>query len=203
MRNEMLKRLMDVAAVTASLPILAPVAVGVAVAIRVKLGSPVLFVHERPGLGGNLFRLYKFRTMTDERGADGELLPDTERLTGFGHLLRRMSLDELPTLLNVYRGDMSLVGPRPLLVRYLDRYSREQARRHEVKPGITGLAQINGRNNLSWDEKFAFDVWYVDNWSLLLDVRILFQTVLKVLRREGVAHPGDSTVTEFMGTENS
>jgi lipopolysaccharide/colanic/teichoic acid biosynthesis glycosyltransferase len=167
------------------------------------LGSPVLFTQVRPGLHGKPFRMFKFRTMTDARNASGALLPDAQRLTLFGRFLRVSSLDELPELWNVFKGDMSLVGPRPLLIEYLPLYSSEQARRHEVRPGITGWAQVNGRNALSWDEKFALDVWYVDHRSLWLDVRILWLTVCKVLMREGISAPGDATMSAFTGSKPS
>jgi sugar transferase EpsL len=161
------------------------------------MGRPVLFRHVRPGLHGKPFVMYKFRTMRDLRDAEGKLLPDEARLTPFGRWLRTTSLDELPELVNVLRGEMSLVGPRPLLMEYLDRYTPEQARRHEVKPGITGWAQIHGRNNLSWDERFKLDVWYVDNWSLWLDVKILWRTLWMVLRREGISAQGHATMPRF------
>lgn len=167
--------------------------------VRRKLGSPVFFRQTRPGLRGEPFVMVKFRTMTDARGADGALLPDAERLTAFGRFLRATSLDELPELWNVVKGDMSLVGPRPLLMEYLPLYSPEQARRHEVRPGVTGWAQVNGRNALSWDEKFALDVWYVDHRSLWLDIRILWLTVRKVLVREGISAAGDATMPKFTG----
>jgi lipopolysaccharide/colanic/teichoic acid biosynthesis glycosyltransferase len=170
-----------------------------ALLIRLRLGSPIFFRQMRPGLLGKPFLMVKFRTMTDARNAEGQLLPDGERLTPFGRFLRSTSLDELPELWNVLRGDMSLVGPRPLLLAYLDRYSPEQARRHEVRPGITGLAQVNGRNALTWAEKFRLDVVYVDTWTFGLDLRILAKTVVAVLRREGIAAPGQSTVEEFRG----
>lgn len=170
-----------------------------AVAVRLKMGSPVLFCQDRPGLGGRVFRMFKFRTMTDGRNAHGEPLSDAERLSRFGRWLRQTSLDELPELLNVIRGEMSLVGPRPLLVRYLSRYSPEQARRHDVLPGITGWAQVNGRNAISWDEKFRLDVWYVDNASLGLDLKIIVSTVVKVFRREGINAVGQATMPEFAG----
>jgi sugar transferase EpsL len=174
-----------------------------ALLVRLKLGSPVFFRQQRPGRHGQPFMLFKFRTMTDDRDADGSLLPDERRLTPFGQFLRRTSLDELPELLNILRGEMSLVGPRPLLMQYLDRYTPEQARRHEVRPGITGWAQINGRNALSWEEKFALDVWYVDHLSLGLDLKILFLTVWKVLRREGISQEGYATMPEFEGDRGS
>jgi lipopolysaccharide/colanic/teichoic acid biosynthesis glycosyltransferase len=167
--------------------------------IRRKLGSPVFFRQVRPGLNGQPFRMVKFRTMTDERGADGELLPDAVRLTPFGRFLRATSLDELPELWNVLNGDMSLVGPRPLLMEYLPLYTPEQARRHEVRPGVTGWAQINGRNAISWEEKFKLDVWYVDNRSLWLDIKILGLTVKKVLVRDGISAAGEATMPKFEG----
>lgn len=169
--------------------------------VRRKLGSPVLFRQLRPGLQGCPFMMVKFRTMTDERGADGELLPDIQRLTAFGRFLRATSLDELPELWNVLRGEMSLVGPRPLLMEYLPLYSPAQARRHDVRPGITGWAQVNGRNAVSWDERFTLDVWYVDHQSLLLDLRILWLTVRKVLVREGISAQGDATMPRFTGNK--
>lgn len=168
--------------------------------VRRKLGSPVFFRQTRPGLNGKPFEMVKFRTMTDVRGSDGQLLPDAVRLTAFGRFLRATSLDELPELWNVLKGDMSLVGPRPLLMEYLPLYTPEQARRHEVRPGITGWAQVNGRNALSWEEKFKFDVWYVDHRSLWLDIKILWLTVRKVLVREGISAPGDATMPVFGGS---
>lgn len=167
--------------------------------VRRKLGSPAFFRQTRPGLQGRQFSMVKFRTMTDARGADGQLLPDAERLTPFGRFLRASSLDELPELWNVLKGDMSLVGPRPLLVDYLPLYSAEQARRHEVRPGITGWAQVNGRNALSWEEKFKLDVWYVDNRTMWLDLKILFLTVRKVLVRDGISAAGEATMSRFTG----
>lgn len=169
--------------------------------VRRKLGSPVFFRQTRPGLRGKSFRMVKFRTMTDERGTDGDLLPDAQRLTPFGHFLRASSLDELPELWNVLRGDMSLVGPRPLLVEYLPLYSPEQARRHEVRPGITGWAQVNGRNAIGWEDKFALDVWYVDNQTLWLDIKILWMTVRKVLVRDGISAAGEATMPKFTGSK--
>jgi lipopolysaccharide/colanic/teichoic acid biosynthesis glycosyltransferase len=168
-----------------------------------KLGSPILFIQERPGLHGKPFLMYKFRSMTMDCSVDGKLQPDDQRLTAFGRFLRSSSLDELPELLNVLRGDMSLVGPRPLLMEYLPLYSPKQARRHEVRPGITGWAQINGRNSLSWDDKFKLDVWYVENQNILLDIKILFMTVQKVLVRDGIAAKGDATMPRFTGNTNS
>ncbi len=195
-----LKVLLDRAAAALGLALLSPVLAAVAAAIRIRMGAPVLFVQERPGLGGRLFRLVKFRTMRAAADARGDPLPDAERLTGLGRFLRTTSLDELPQLWNVLRGELSLVGPRPLLVQYLSRYTPEQARRHEVLPGITGWAQVNGRNALSWEEKFAFDVWYVDHWSLALDLRILALTAAGVFRRRGISQEGHATMPEFTGT---
>ncbi|MEM7049130.1 MAG: sugar transferase [Acidobacteriota bacterium] len=195
------KRLLDLAlTIPASLAAL-PVLALLALLVRWRLGSPVLFRQARPGLDGAIFELYKFRTMTDARDDDGVLLPDGERLTRFGRFLRRSSLDELPELWNVLRGEMSLVGPRPLLARYLERYTAEQARRHQVRPGLTGWSQINGRNALSWSDKFRLDVWYVDHLGLGLDLKILWLTVFRVLRRQGVSAPGEATMREFMGEE--
>ncbi|MFN3597237.1 MAG: sugar transferase [Rubricoccaceae bacterium] len=194
-----MKRLFDIVCAALGLLVLAPVLGAVALAVRVKLGSPVLFRQTRPGLSGRPFEMVKFRTMTDARDAQGRLLPDAERLTAFGRFLRSTSLDELPELWNVLRGEMSLVGPRPLLMQYLERYSPEQARRHEVRPGITGWAQVNGRNALSWEEKFALDVWYVDHQSFALDLRILWMTVRKVLAREGISAESSATMPEFTG----
>lgn len=168
--------------------------------VRRKLGSPVFFRQVRPGLHGRPFEMVKFRTMTDARGQDGELLPDALRLTAFGRFLRATSLDELPELWNVLKGEMSLVGPRPLLMEYLPLYSPEQARRHEVRPGVTGWAQVNGRNALSWEEKFKLDVWYVDHQSLFLDIKILWLTVKKVLIRDGISAAGEATMPKFLGT---
>jgi sugar transferase EpsL len=194
------KRALDLVGAGLGLVLLAPVLAVTAAGVRVFLGSPVLFRHVRPGLNGEPFVLLKFRTMTDARGRDGKPLPDAERLTPFGRWLRRTSFDELPELLNVLKGEMSLVGPRPLVMQYLDRYSPEQARRNLVRPGLTGWAQVNGRNALSWDEKFRMDVWYVDNWSVWLDVRILLMTVASVLGGGGVSQPGHATAEEFMGS---
>lgn len=195
------KRLLDIAASLATLILLSPLLATIAVLIRLGSGSPILFKQDRPGLGGRPFTLYKFRTMTDARYPNGGWRPDAERVTGLGRFLRSMSLDELPELINVLRGEMSLVGPRPLLVEYLPRYTPEQARRHDVRPGITGWAQINGRNLADWPERFALDVWYVDNRSMLLDLRIIMLTVSKVLRRDGVVAPGRGAVHRFDGNE--
>lgn len=189
-----MKRLLDLFIAIPLLILLLPVMLTTALLVRIKLGSPVLFKQQRPGLHGKPFTLLKFRTMTNERDANGELLPDAVRLTSFGKALRRYSLDELPQLFNVIKGDMSLVGPRPLLMEYLNYYTPEQARRHEVKPGITGWAQVNGRNAISWEEKFALDVWYVDNWSFILDLKILWLTLLKVIKSEGINQPGQATI---------
>jgi len=193
------KRTFDVVVAGAALVVLSPVLAVVALLVRLRLGSPVLFRQERAGLGGRPFILTKFRTMTDERGADGALLPDEQRLPAFGSFLRSTSLDELPELVHVLRGEMSLVGPRPLPTKYLERYSPRQARRHEVRPGITGWAQVNGRNTARWAERLEMDVWYVDNRSLLLDLKILWRTVRVVFTREGVAEEGQATMTEFLG----
>ena len=193
------KRLFDVALSLAALIILLPLIGVIAVLVRTRLGTPVLFRQQRPGLGGRPFTIIKFRTMTDVRDAQGNLLSDAERLTRFGRFLRSTSLDELPELWNVLRGDMSLVGPRPLLMQYLPRYTPEQARRHEVRPGVTGWAQVNGRNALSWEQKFALDVWYVDHVSLRLDAKIIALTLWKILQREGISQPGQATMEEFQG----
>jgi sugar transferase EpsL len=200
MYSKFLKRAIDLAAIAIALILLSPLIIPVAILVKLKLGSPVLFSQDRPGYQGRIFKMYKFRTMTDDRDAEGNLLPDVDRLTPFGQWLRSSSLDELPELFNVLKGDMSLVGPRPLLVRYLDRYTPEQARRHEIKPGITGWAQVNGRNAISWEEKFKLDVWYVDNVSLWLDVKILFLTIWKVFRKDGISQAGNATMEEFMGS---
>ena len=194
-----LKRWIDIAGSLVLLIFLCPVFLCVSFLVWRNIGLPILFRQQRPGLHGKPFTLYKFRTMTDARDADGNLLPDAERLTNFGRFLRRTSLDELPELINVLKGDMSLVGPRPLLMQYLDRYTPKQARRHEVRPGITGWAQINGRNAITWEEKFRLDVWYVDHVSMRLDLEILFRTIWKVLKREGISHDGYACMPEFKG----
>lgn len=196
-----LKRFVDVAISIFALALLAPILIITALAVRQRLGSPVLFRQVRPGLHGKPFEMLKFRTMRDAVGPEGKPLGDTERLIPFGRLLRSTSLDELPGLWNVLKGDMSLVGPRPLLIEYLPLYTPEQARRHEVRPGVTGWAQINGRNAISWEQKFALDVWYVDNLSLWLDARILAMTVLKVIRRDGISSEGSATAEKFEGTD--
>lgn len=197
--SDQIKRFFDILVAAVALVFLAVPLLVLVLVVRRKLGSPVLFRQVRPGLGGKPFEMMKFRTMTDARGADGSLLPDAERLPPFGRLLRATSLDELPELWNVLRGDMSLVGPRPLLMEYLPLYSPHQSRRHAVRPGITGWAQINGRNAIGWEDKFNLDVWYVDNRSLALDIRILWLTVKKVLVRDGISAAGEATMTKFTG----
>jgi sugar transferase EpsL len=199
MRSVRLKRALDVVVAGAALVMLAAPMAGIALAVWLSMGRPVLFTQLRPGLGGQLFSLYKFRSMRDARDARGRLLPDAERLTPLGRFLRRTSLDELPELLNVLKGDMSLVGPRPLLPEYLPLYNHEQARRHEMRPGITGLAQIDGRNALTWQRKFELDVWYINHWSLWLDLGILCRTVAAVLTGAGVSQPGCATSEDFLG----
>ncbi len=199
--NLFFKRFLDLLGSFILLVILLPVLLVIFLLVWLFLGWPVIFSQERPGLHSRLFRLYKFRTMRDLRDEQGNLLPDEQRLTRFGRFLRSSSLDELPEFFNVLKGEMSLVGPRPLLVQYLERYTPEQARRHEVLPGITGWAQVNGRNALSWEEKFALDVWYVDHRSFWLDIRILFMTLAKVFKREGISAAGSATAPEFMGTK--
>lgn len=198
-----MKRLFDVVASACALLLLALPLLVVIWMVRRKLGSPVFFTQMRPGLQGKPFLMVKFRTMTDARGPDGALLPDADRLTPFGRFLRATSLDELPELWNVVKGDMSLVGPRPLLMEYLPLYSPEQARRHAVRPGVTGWAQVNGRNTLSWDDKFKLDVWYVDHRSLWLDLKILWLTVRKVLVREGISAAGEATMGKFTGSSTN
>jgi sugar transferase EpsL len=194
------KRTFDILIAITAFFILSPIWIIIGSLIRVKMGSPVYFYQLRPGLNGKPFKIYKFRTMRDAIDEDGIQLPDDKRLTGFGFMLRSTSLDELPELFNVMKGEMSIVGPRPLLMKYLDRYTPEQARRHEVKPGITGWAQVNGRNAISWEEKFKLDVWYVDNCSLALDLKIIALTILKVFKREGINQSGHATAEEFIGT---
>ena len=194
-----IKRLFDVCTSIAGLLLLAPFLFIIASLVKGKIGSPILFRQVRPGLQGKPFIIYKFRTMTNKRDGNGNLLPDSERLPRLGRFLRKTSMDELPEFFNVIMGDMSIVGPRPLLMQYLNRYTPEQARRHEVKPGITGWAQINGRNAISWEDKFKLDVWYVDNWSVWLDVKIVLMTVVKILKREGISQPGQATAEEFKG----
>ncbi|MCM3403623.1 sugar transferase [Cytobacillus oceanisediminis] len=194
-----MKRLFDFSCSLIGLIILFPLLLLAALLIRMKLGSPVLFRQMRPGLYGRPFFVYKFRTMTDERDENGNLLPDEERITPLGQMLRKFSIDELPQLFNVVKGDLSLVGPRPLLMEYLELYSPEQERRHEVRPGITGWAQVNGRNTISWEEKFKLDVWYVNHQSFFLDIKIIFLTVYKVFKREGISQQGHVTIEKFSG----
>jgi sugar transferase EpsL len=194
------QRIFDLVIGFPALLVLSPVMVAIAVLIHISMGMGLLFRQVRPGLHGRPFAIYKFRTMTDERDENGRLQSDGERLTSLGRFLRKTSMDELPELFNVLKGDMSLVGPRPLLMQYLDRYTPEQARRHEVKPGITGWAQVNGRNAITWEQKFEYDVWYVDNQSLRLDMKILALTIWKILKREGVSQPGHATVEYFQGS---
>ena len=195
-----IKRPQDFLCALLALIVLSPVLLVVALLVRTKLGSPVLFTQDRPGRGEKIFRLYKFRTMTDARDENGNLLPDEDRLTPFGKWLRSTSLDELPELFNMLRGEMSVVGPRPLLVQYLDRYNAHQARRHEVRPGFTGLAQVHGRNAITWEEKFDWDVQYVDHITFLGDWKIIFETVRTVLKRDGIHNDQSATMTEFMGS---
>lgn len=195
-----MKHFTDFTAAFLALLVLSPLLLILMVLVRLKLGSPIFFTQVRPGLHGKPFKMIKFRTMTDARDADGNLLPDNIRLTAFGRFLRSTSLDELPELWNVLKGDMSLVGPRPLLMEYLPRYTPEQARRHEARPGITGWAQINGRNAISWEEKFKLDVWYVDNQTFWLDLKILVLTIKKVFVREGISAEGEATMPKFTGS---
>lgn len=198
-----MKRLLDLASSLILIILLSPLLLFTAVFVKVKLGSPVIFKQMRPGLNEKPFNLFKFRTMTDEKDRNGNLFSDEVRLTPAGQFLRKYSLDELPQLVNVLKGDLSLVGPRPLLMDYLPLYTKEQSKRHLVRPGITGLAQINGRNTLSWEEKFKLDVWYVQNQSLLLDFKILWRTFNKVIQSEGVTQPGNVTTESFKGSNNS
>lgn len=199
--TSLVKRAIDLAGGTVLLVVAAPLMLAAAAAVWLTMGRPVLFRQQRPGHRGRLFTLLKFRTMRQAVGQDGRPLPDDERLTRTGRLLRRTSLDELPQLFNVLAGSMSLVGPRPLLPEYLDRYTPEQARRHDVKPGLTGWAQVNGRNSIGWEEKLRLDVWYADHWSLGLDLAILVRTAWKVVRRDGVGHGRSETMPEFLGTK--
>ncbi|KGK15796.1 sugar transferase [Vibrio navarrensis] len=196
----MLKRASDFILALLACAFFLPIIVIVAILIRIKLGSPILFHQERPGLHGKVFKMYKFRTMTDAKDLHGHLLPNEQRMTKFGNALRATSLDELPGLFNVIKGDMSLVGPRPLLVEYLPLYTEEQARRHEVRPGITGWAQVNGRNAISWEEKFKFDVWYVDNQSFWLDIKVLLLTIKKVIVKDGINNSDNVTMPRFKGS---
>lgn len=195
------KRPLDVCCSGLALVVLSPVMGVTALLVRSKLGSPVLFTQDRPGKDEKIFKLYKFRTMTDERDENGELLPDEARLTKFGRILRSTSLDELPSLINILRGDMSVVGPRPLLVRYLPRYNERQRHRHDVRPGLTGYAQSHGRNSITWEEKFEMDVYYTEHISFMMDVSIILQTIKCVLLREGISSETSATMEEFMGTE--
>lgn len=195
-----IKRIMDYILALPILIILSPILIITSIIIRISLGKPVIFKQDRPGYKGSIFTIMKFRSMRDKRDESGNLLPDEERLTRLGRFIRSYSLDELPELMNILKGDMSLVGPRPLLVEYLDRYTPEQACRHDVLPGITGWAQVNGRNALTWEDKFDLDLWYVDHWSLGLDIKILLMTLWKVIKKEGVSHPGNATMEKYMGT---
>ncbi|MEC8325656.1 MAG: sugar transferase [Pseudomonadota bacterium] len=197
----MLKRLFDIFVAITLLLLLLPILLVVALLIRINLGGPILFSQDRPGLNGKIFKMYKFRSMSNERDQHGNLLPDEVRLTKFGKALRASSLDELPELVNILKGDMSLVGPRPLLVEYLPLYNQQQARRHEVRPGITGWAQVNGRNSVSWEQKFDLDVWYVENQSFLLDIKILFMTFFKVIQKDGISQAQHVTAEKFKGTK--
>jgi sugar transferase EpsL len=194
-----MKRLFDLALSIFTLFSLTPLVLIIAVLVRMRIGSPVFFRQERPGLHGKPFTIYKFRTMTDEGDEEGNLLPDRVRLTRLGQFLRKTSMDELPELFNVIKGDMSIIGPRPLLMQYLDRYTTKQARRHEIKPGITGWAQVNGRNAITWEDKFKLDVWYVDNQSPWLDLKIIALTICKIFKREGISQKGEATMEEFKG----
>ncbi|MGX5479996.1 sugar transferase [Bacillus thuringiensis] len=198
-----MKRLFDIFVSSIILVLTLPILLILAILIRVNLGSPIIFKQQRPGVYGKPFYLYKFRSMSDERDKEGNLLPNHMRMTKFGNVIRKFSLDELPQLINVLKGDISLVGPRPLLMEYLNLYTKEQARRHEVRPGITGWAQVNGRNAISWEEKFELDVWYVNNHSFILDMKILFLTALKVVRTEGVNKSENITMPKFTGTKST
>ena len=197
------KRFFDIIISLSVLIFLSPVYIALAIAVRIRHGSPVLFCQERPGKNGKVFKMYKFRTMTNERDENGELLPDEKRLTRFGEKLRSTSLDELPEFINVLKGDMSLIGPRPLLVRYLPLYTERQMRRHDVRPGITGLAQSSGRNLLSWEDRFEKDVEYVENVSLVLDIKIIFATVKSIIKKEGITSENSVTMEPFTGTETT
>lgn len=203
MYKKCFKRCMDFILSLVAIIILSPVYVVVAILIRTKLGSPILFEQKRPGKDEKIFKMYKFRTMTDERDENGKLLPDKVRLTKFGRFLRSTSLDELPELFNILKGDMSIIGPRPLLVEYLPRYNEEQRRRHEVRPGLSGLAQANGRNAISWEEKFQYDVEYVDHVTFFGDWKIIFKTIWNVLKRDGISSETSATMEKFMGTEKN
>lgn len=198
-----MKRLFDFTMSLIALTVLSPVLLITALLIRLKIGSPIVFRQQRPGLSNKPFHVYKFRSMTDETDAEGQLLPDDIRLISFGKIMRKLSLDELPQLLNVLKGDMSFVGPRPLLMEYLNLYDERQKKRHNVRPGITGWAQVNGRNAISWEQKFEYDVWYVENRSFWLDIKILFMTVMKVFKSEGISQDGQATMTKFKGSSTS
>ena len=201
--DRIIKWTVDRLAAAIALILLSPILLVLAIAISLQMGNPIVFSQPRGGKGNSVFTFYKFRTMTDERDSNGDLLPDMQRLTPLGRFLRQSSLDELPQLWNVLKGDMSLIGPRPFIAVYLDRYSPEQARRHDVEPGITGWAQINGRNSITWEEKFALDLWYIDNWSLWLDLKILFMTVAAIVSKKDIDEAEDVSMTEFMGTVSS
>jgi len=196
------KRIFDLIAALLGMILLSPLILFTAVGVSIFLGAPILFCQKRPGYKGQPFFIYKFRTMRDASDSAGNLLPDSERLTRLGRFLRTFSLDELPELFNILRGEMSIVGPRPLLMEYLERYSSEQMRRHDVYPGLTGWAQVNGRNAITWQEKFALDVWYVDHWSFWLDIKIILLTLWKVVKREGISQPGQATIEYFMGNSD-
>ena len=198
-----LKRIADISVALIVLILTSPIILISIILIRIKLGSPVIFKQQRPGLNENIFTVFKFRTMLNANDSQGKPLPDEVRLTRFGKLIRKLSIDELPQLINVLKGDLSLVGPRPLLVRYLDRYNSHQARRHEMQPGITGWAQVNGRNTISWEQKFDFDIWYIENWSIWLDFKILIMTGLKVLKCSDISQSNHVTMQEFMGSAKS
>lgn len=198
-----IKRILDICCALAAMIVFCWLYAIVAILVRVKLGSPVIFCQERPGKDEKIFRLYKFRSMTDERDENGDLLPDDVRLTKFGRLLRSTSLDELPEAWNILKGDMSVIGPRPLLAEYLPRYSEKQHHRHDVRPGLSGWAQVNGRNSVSWNERFILDVWYVDHISFMLDVKIVFQSALTAVRREGISSVSNVTMEDFLGSEES
>lgn len=199
----MTKRFFDLSLVLPGIIAFFPLIFLLAILVRINIGSPILFTQKRPGYHGRLFHIYKFRTMSDRRDCKGNLLPDNDRIVPFGRFLRSTSLDELPELINILKGEMSLVGPRPLLTEYLERYSPEQSRRHDVRPGITGWAQVNGRNAITWEEKFKLDVWYVDNHSILLDIAILLKTVVQVARRKNINHSGEETMPRFTGKKES